>query len=49
MDRGVQIESDNSILVWRRNCHLRRSHVAPKVRAFLDSAVKTLRDIDGIR
>ena len=26
-----------------------RSHLAPKVRAFLDSAVKTLRDIDVIR
>src|ERR1700694_2539760 len=28
---------------------LSRSHVAPKVRAFLDSAVKTLRDNDIIR
>ena len=28
---------------------LSRSHMAPKVRAFLDSAVKTLRDNDVIR
>jgi DNA-binding transcriptional LysR family regulator len=28
---------------------LSRGHLAPKVRAFLDSAVKTLRDIDAIR
>jgi DNA-binding transcriptional LysR family regulator len=28
---------------------LSRSHVAPKVRAFLDWAVKSLRDIDVIR